>query len=121
MATMRREGYEFQVSRPRIIPREGPNGERLEPYEELMIDCLEVYVGVVMEKLGSRRATMLDMKNPGLGMVRMRFKILARGLLGYRSELLMDTRWSGIIYHRFFEYDLWACPQSDRNGGCLVV
>src|SRR6266480_430998 len=121
METMRREGYEFQVSRPRIIPREGPNGERLEPYEELMIDCPEGYVGVVMEKLGPRRATMLDMKNPGLGMVRMRFKIPARGLLGYRSEFLTDTRGTGIIHHRFFEYDLWAGPLSGRNRGVMVA
>src|SRR2546422_7513886 len=85
METMRREGFEFQVSRPRIIPREGPNGERLEPYEELMIDCPEGYLGVVMEKLGPRRAELLDMRNPGVGMVRMRFKIPARGLLGYRT------------------------------------
>src|SRR5205807_1967613 len=89
METMRREGYEFQVSRPRIIPREGPNGERLEPYEELMIDCPEGYLGVVMEKLGPRRAELLDMKNPGVGMVRMRFKIPARGMLGYRSEFML--------------------------------
>src|SRR3989449_185200 len=82
METMRREGFEFQVSRPRIIPREGPNGERLEPYEELMIDCPEGYLGVVMEKVGPRRAELLDMRNPGVGMVRMRFKIPARG----RSE-----------------------------------
>src|SRR5207247_2511910 len=81
METMRREGYEFQISRPRIIPREGPNGEQLEPYEELMIDCPEGYLGVVMEKLGPRRAALLDMKNPGQGTVRMRFKIPARGLL----------------------------------------
>src|SRR3989454_670170 len=121
METMRREGFEFQVSRPRIIPREGPNGERLEPYEELMIDCPEGYVGVVMEKLGPRRATMLDMKNPGLGMVRMRFKIPARGLLGYRSEFLTDTRGTGIIHHRFFEYDLWAGPLSGRNRGVMVA
>ena len=121
METMRREGYEFQVSRPRIIPREGPNGERLEPYEELMIDCPEGYVGVVMEKLGPRRATMLDMKNPGLGMVRMRFKIPARGLLGYRSEFLTDTRGTGIIHHRFYEYDLWAGPLAGRNRGVLVA
>jgi GTP-binding protein len=121
METMRREGYEFQVSRPRIIPREGPNGERLEPYEELMIDCPEGYVGVVMEKLGPRRATMLDMKNPGLGMVRMRFKIPARGLLGYRSEFLTDTRGTGIIHHRFFEYDSWAGPLSGRNRGVMVA
>src|SRR5207245_3624144 len=92
METMRREGHEFQVSRPRIIPREGPNGEQLEPYEELMIDCPEGYLGVVMEKLGPRRATLLDMRNSGGGMVRMRFKIPARGLLGYRSEFLTDTR-----------------------------
>src|SRR5881409_3837634 len=121
METMRREGYEFQVSRPRIIPREGPNGERLEPYEELMIDCPEGYVGVVMEKLGPRRATMLDMKNPGVGTVRMRFKIPARGLLGYRSEFLTDTRGTGIIHHRFFEYDLWAGPLSGRNRGVMVA
>ena len=121
METMRREGYEFQVSRPRIIPREGPNGERLEPYEELMIDCPEGYVGVVMEKVGPRRATMLDMKNPGLGMVRMRFKVPARGLLGYRSEFLTDTRGTGIIHHRFFEYGPWAGPISGRSRGVLVA
>jgi GTP-binding protein len=121
METMRREGYEFQVSRPRVIPREGPNGERLEPYEELMIDAPEAYVGVVMEKLGPRRATMLDMRNPGLGMVRMRFKVPARGLLGYRSEFLTDTRGTGIIHHRFFEYDLWAGPLAGRTRGVMVA
>ncbi|HEV8263743.1 MAG TPA: translational GTPase TypA [Gemmatimonadales bacterium] len=121
METMRREGYEFQVSRPRIIPREGPDGQLLEPYEELMIDCPEGYLGVVMEKLGPRRATMLDMKNPGLGMVRMRFKIPARGLLGYRSEFLTDTRGTGIIHHRFFEYGPWAGPISGRSRGVMVA
>src|SRR5829696_4642092 len=64
METMRREGYEFQVSRPRVITREGPNGERLEPYEELMFDIPEGYVGAVMEKIGTRRADMIEMKNP---------------------------------------------------------
>jgi len=121
METMRREGYEFQVSRPRIIPREGPDGERLEPYEELMIDAPEGYVGVVMEKLGPRRATMLDMRNPGLGMVRMRFKVPARGLLGYRSEFLTDTRGTGIIHHRFYEYGPWAGPISGRSRGVMVA
>jgi len=121
METMRREGYEFQVSRPRVIPREGPDGERLEPYEELMIDAPEGYVGVVMEKLGPRRATMLDMRNPGLGMVRMRFKVPARGLLGYRSEFLTDTRGTGIIHHRFFEYGPWAGPISGRSRGVMVA
>ncbi|HUL02986.1 MAG TPA: translational GTPase TypA [Gemmatimonadales bacterium] len=121
METMRREGYEFQVSRPRIIPREGPNGEQLEPYEELMIDCPEGYMGVVMEKLGPRRATMLDLKNPGLGTVRLRFKVPARGLLGYRSEFLTDTRGNGIMHHRFFEYGPWAGPITGRTRGVLVA
>ena len=80
METMRREGYEFQVSRPRVITREGPNGERLEPYEELSIDVPEEYLGIVIEKLGPRRAAMLEMKNPGQGMVRLLYRIPARGL-----------------------------------------
>src|SRR5437879_8285912 len=115
METMRRGGFECQVSRPRIIPREGPNGERLEPYEELMIDCPEGYLGVVMEKLGPRRAELLDMRNPGVGMVRMRFKIPARGLLGYRSEFLTDTRGTGIMHHRFFDYGPWAGPLDRKS------
>jgi len=121
METMRREGYEFQVSRPRIIPREGPNGEQLEPYEELMIDGPEGYLGVVMEKLGPRRATLLDMRNPGVGTVRMRFKIPARGLLGYRSEFLTDTRGTGIMHHRFLEYGPWAGPLEGRSRGVMVA
>jgi GTP-binding protein len=121
METMRREGFEFQVSRPRIIPREGPNGERLEPYEELMIDCPEGYLGVVMERLGPRRGQVLDMRNPGLGTVRLRFKIPARGLLGYRSEFLTDTRGTGIMHHRFFEYGPWAGPLSGRSRGVMVA
>jgi GTP-binding protein len=121
METMRREGYEFQVSRPRIIPREGPTGERLEPYEELVIDCPEGYVGVVMEKLGPRRAELLDMKNPGAGTVRMRFKIPARGLLGYRSEFLTDTRGTGMLHHRFYAYGPWAGPLSGRSRGVMVA
>jgi GTP-binding protein len=121
METMRREGFEFQVSRPRIIPREGPDGRMLEPYEELMLDVPEGYVGVAMEKLGPRRATLLDMRNPGQGTVRMRFKIPARGLLGYRSEFLTDTRGTGIMHHRFFEYDAWAGPITGRSRGVLVA
>jgi GTP-binding protein len=109
------------VSRPRIIPREGPHGEQLEPYEELMIDCPEGYLGVVMEKLGPRRATLLDMRNPGVGTVRMRFKIPARGLLGYRSEFLTDTRGTGIMHHRFLDYSAWAGPLAGRSRGVMVA
>ncbi len=121
METMRREGYEFQVSRPRVITKEGENGERLEPYEELMIDVPEEFMGAVMEKLGPRRAEMSEMKNPGQGMVRMTFRIPARGLFGYRSEFLTDTRGTGIMHHRFLDYGPWAGPLSGRKRGVLVA
>jgi GTP-binding protein len=120
METMRREGYEFQVSRPRVITREGAKGERLEPYEELAIDVPEEFLGVVIEKLGPRRAAMLEMKNPGQGMVRLLYKIPARGLFGYRSEFLTDTRGTGIMHHRFLEYGPWAGPLAGRLRGTLV-
>ena len=121
METMRREGYEFQVSRPRVITREGESGERLEPYEELMIDVPEEHMGAVLEKLGPRRAEMSEMRNPGQGMVRMTFKIPARGLFGYRSEFLTDTRGTGIMHHRFLDYGPWAGPLSGRKRGVLVA
>src|SRR2546429_1429697 len=84
-------------------------------------DLPEGYLGVVMEKLGPRRAELLDMRNPGVGMVRMRFKIPARGLLGYRSEFLTDTRGTGVMHHRFFDYGPWAGPLQGRSRGVLVA
>jgi len=121
METMRREGYEFQVSRPRVITRVGKNGERLEPYEELMIDVPEEYMGVVMEKLGPRRGELLEMKNPGQGAVRLTFQIPARGLFGYRSEFLTDTRGTGTMHHRFLDYGPWAGPLAGRKRGVMVA
>jgi len=121
METMRREGYEFQVSRPRVILKEGENGERLEPYEELTIDVPEEYMGVVMEKLGPRRSEMTEMRNPGQGQVRLTFRIPARGLFGYRSEFLTDTRGTGMMHHRFLDYGTWAGPLSGRKRGVLVA
>ncbi|HEX3928979.1 MAG TPA: translational GTPase TypA [Gemmatimonadales bacterium] len=121
METMRREGFEFQVSRPRVILREGSAGERLEPYEELTIDVPESYMGVVMEKLGPRRAEMTEMKNSGQGTVRLTFRIPARGLFGYRSEFLTDSRGTGTMHHRFLEYGGWAGPLSGRKRGVLVA
>src|SRR3989442_106500 len=116
---------EQEASAGDVVALAGPTevgiGERLEPYEELMIDCPEGYLGVVMEKLGPRRAELLDMRNPGVGMVRMRFKIPARGLLGYRSEFLTDTRGTGIMHHRFFDYGPWAGPLQGRSRGVLVA
>jgi GTP-binding protein len=121
METMRREGYEFQVSRPRVILKEGPDGESLEPYEELTIDVAEAYMGVVMEKLGPRRSEMLEMRNPGMGMVRLTFKIPARGLFGYRSEFMTDSRGTGIMHHRFLDYGQWAGPLAGRKRGVMIA
>jgi len=120
METMRREGYEFQVSRPRVITREGVNGERLEPYEELAIDVPEEFLGAVIEMLGPRRAEMLEMKNPGQGLVRLLYRIPARGLFGFRSEFLTTTRGVGIMHHRYLEYGSWAGPLAGRSRGTLV-
>jgi GTP-binding protein len=120
METMRREGYEFQVSRPRVILRTGLGGEKLEPYEELAIDVPEDYLGAVIEKLGPRRGEMIEMKNPGQGLVRVLYRIPARGLFGYRSEFLTDTRGTGIMHHRFLEYGPWAGGLATRSRGTLV-
>ena len=121
METMRREGFEFQVSRPRVITRVSDTGERMEPYEELMIDVAEDYMGPVMEKLGPRRAEMTEMRNPGMGLVRLVFKIPSRGLFGYRSEFLTDTRGTGTMHHRFLAYGPWAGPLAGRKRGVLVA
>jgi GTP-binding protein len=121
METMRREGYEFQVSRPRVITKLGPDGERLEPYEELTIDVPEDYMGVVMERLGPRRSELMEMKNPGQGTVRLTFRIPARGLFGYRSEFLTDTRGMGTMHHRFLDYGPWAGPLAGRKRGVMVA
>ncbi|GAB1344955.1 translational GTPase TypA [Gemmatimonas sp.] len=120
METMRREGFEFQVSRPRVITRVDENGQKLEPFEELAIDVPEDYLGVVIEKLGPRKAEMIEMKNPGQGLVRLLYRVPARGLFGYRSEFLTDTRGTGIMHHRFLEYGPWAGPLSGRSRGVLV-
>ena len=121
METMRREGFEFQVSRPRVITRVSDTGERMEPYEELMIDVAEEYMGPVMEELGPRRAEMTEMRNPGMGLVRLVFKIPSRGLFGYRSEFLTDTRGTGTMHHRFLSYGPWAGPLAGRKRGVLVA
>ncbi|GDX88071.1 translational GTPase TypA [Gemmatimonadota bacterium] len=120
METMRREGFEFQVSRPRVITHEGPDGEKLEPYEELSIDVPDEFMGVVIEQLGPRKGQMLEMKHPGHGLVRLLYKIPARGLFGYRSEFMTDTRGTGIIHHRFLEYGPWAGYLAGRGRGVLV-
>ena len=121
METMRREGYEFQVSRPRVILHEDESGKTLEPYEEAVIEVPEAFVGAVMEKMGPRRGEILDMNPSGRGPVRIRFKVPARGLFGYRSEFLTDTRGEGTLHHRFLEYGPWAGPLAGRRRGVLVA
>ena len=121
METMRREGYEFQVSRPRVLMREGPAGEPLEPYEELVAEVPESRVGTVIEKLGSRRGEMLEMRPSGRGPIRLRFRIPARGLFGYRTEFLSDTRGDGLMHHRFLEYGSWAGALPGRDRGAVVA
>jgi GTP-binding protein len=121
METMRREGYEFQVSRPRVIEKRGEDGARLEPYEEVLVDVRDPVVGTVMEKLGPRRGELQDMRPDGEGSTRLRFRIPARGLFGYRSEFLTDTRGEGLLNHHFLEYGPWAGPIQGRKRGVLVA
>jgi GTP-binding protein len=125
METMRREGYEFAVSRPRIITKQDARGDTLEPFEEVLIDVPESYVGVVIQKLGSRRGQLLEMRNSGRsdgtgGLVRIVYKMPARGLFGYRGEFLTDTRGEGIIHHRFSGYAPWAGEIETRERGVMV-
>ena len=121
METMRREGYEFQVSRPRVIVREGADGSRQEPWEEVAVEVPEDMVGVVMEKLGGRGGTVEEMRPMGDGMTRLKFRIATRGLFGYRSEFLTDTRGEGILHHRFLEYGPWSGSIKRRGRGVLVA
>ena len=119
METMRREGYEFMVSQPRVIIRE-IDGVNCEPYEELIIDIQEQYVGAVMEKIGPRRGEMLDMQIGNDGQARLRYRIPARGLFGYRTEFLTDTRGTGILHHQFMEYAPAAGEVQRRTRGVLI-
>lgn len=118
--TMRREGYEFQVSKPEVITVE-QNGQIYEPIEYLVIDVPEEYLGSVMEKLGIRKAEMVNMHNPSSGYVRLEYKIPARGLIGYRSEFLTDTRGNGIMNHVFHGYEPYKGEIKGRMRGVLVA
>lgn len=117
--TMRREGYEFQVSRPKVLYK-GEGAARQEPYEYLVIDVAEEYVGTVIEKLGPRKGEMLNMAPQKDGHVRLEFLIPARGLLGYRSEFLSDTRGTGLLTHTFHGYGEFKGDIPGRNNGALI-
>jgi GTP-binding protein len=122
METMRREGYEFQVSRPRVLTRKDDSGQIQEPYEEAVVEIPSGMVGTVIEKMGPRKAEMVEMKPMGdSGTTRLRFRVPARGLFGYRSEFLTDTRGEGILHHTFEEWGPWAGPLRGRSRGVLVA
>jgi GTP-binding protein len=116
---MRREGFEFALSRPQVIVKE-IDGRKMEPYEALVVDIDEEHVGAVMEKLQVRRGEMTDMVNPGTGRVRIEFKIPTRGLFGIRTEFLSETRGTGLLYHTFLEYGPYRGEIAGRNRGALV-
>lgn len=117
---MRREGFELQASKPEVIIRE-IDGKKVEPFERLVIDVPEEYAGTVMESLGTRRVEMVNMNNNGFGMIRLEYKIPARGLIGYRNEFLTLTRGYGVMNHSFDGYYSYI-PGSigGRRAGVLI-
>ncbi len=116
---MRREGYEFQVSRPKVIFKE-VNGKTHEPIEELVVEVPDEYVGAVMNKLGARKAELKTMTASGNNETRLTFKIPSRCLIGYRSELLTDTKGFGVMNHVFDGYEEYKGDVSERTRGSLV-
>jgi GTP-binding protein len=116
---MRREGYEFQVSRPRVIYKE-INGEKHEPMEHAIIDVGEEFTGVVIEKMGVRKGELLNMVQGSDGYTRLEFKVPARGLIGFRGEFLTDTRGTGILNHLFAGYEPFKGNVLSRSRGVLV-
>ena len=117
---MRREGYELSVSQPETITKQ-IDGKTHEPMESLVIDCPEEFIGVVTQKLGTRKGRMTKMANNGHGRVRLEFRIPARGLIGFRSEFLTDTRGTGLLNHIFDGYEPWQGPIAKRSTGALVA
>ncbi|MEW6335815.1 MAG: translational GTPase TypA [Acidobacteriota bacterium] len=117
---MRREGYEMSVGKPEVVTRE-IDGDRHEPIELLVVDCPEEYIGVVTQKAGGRRGRMMRMVNHGSGRVRMEFRIPSRGLIGFRTEFLTDTRGTGIANHLFEGWEPWQGEIAHRATGAMVA
>jgi len=118
--TMRREGYEFQVSKPQVITKQ-IDGQTYEPFEYLIVDVPEDFMGTVMEKLGPRRAQLQNMTILNDGFMRLEFIVPARGLIGFRSEFLTDTKGNGIMNHVFYDYLPYAGEIPERNKGALIA
>lgn len=120
--TMRREGFELSISRPRVLFREDPDtGARLEPIEEVQIDVDEEFSGIVIEKLAERRGELRDMRPSGAGKTRLVLHCPARGLIGYQGEFMTDTRGTGILYRAFHEYAPYKGPIQGRRNGVLIA
>ena len=119
--TMRREGFELTIGRPRVLTRENPEtGDREEPFEDVLVDVDEPYTGVVVEKISKRKGVMQDMRPSGGGKVRLTFHMPSRGLIGYHGEFLTDTRGSGIMNRIFSGYEPWAGTMEGRRNGSLI-
>ncbi len=119
--TMRREGFELSISRPRVLTRTDPDsGKTLEPYEDVVVDVDEEFSGTVVEAIAKRKGRMEDMRPSGGGKVRLRFIAPSRGLIGYHGDFMTETRGTGVIYRVFREYGPFAGPIDDRRNGVLV-
>lgn len=118
--TMRREGFELSVSRPRVLFKTGENGELLEPIEEILIDVDDGYSGVVVEKVSQRKGIMTDMRPSGGGKTRLTFLAPSRGLIGYQSEFLTDTRGTGIMNRLYHGHEAYKGDIGGRNRGALI-
>ncbi|MDH3523307.1 MAG: translational GTPase TypA [Acidobacteriota bacterium] len=118
---MRREGYEFSVGKPEVLTRRGADGALEEPMERLTVDCPEEYVGAVTQILGPRRGRMMNMSNHGSGRVRMEFRVPARGLIGFRTQFLTETKGTGIMNHLFEDFGPWQGEIPHRTTGALVA
>jgi len=119
--TMRREGYEFSVSKPEVIYKYDENGRRLEPMEHVIIDVPDEYAGMVIEKLGQRKGELTNMYTGGNGHTRLEFSIPSRGLIGYRSEFMTDTKGTGIINTIFDKYSPYKGDIQYRRSGSLIA
>ena len=119
--TMRREGFELSISRPRVIMKRDENGQLLEPVEEVVVDVDEEFSGAVVEKLGQRRAEMIDMIPSQVGnKVRLIFHAPSRGLIGYHSEFLTDTRGTGVMNRIFYDFEPYKGEIEDRRNGVMI-
>ncbi|NQU95061.1 MAG: translational GTPase TypA [Candidatus Omnitrophica bacterium] len=118
--TMRREGYEMEVSKPHVILKE-MGGQTLEPVEEVVIEVENEYQGVVMQAIGARKAKMQDLKTTSSGTIRMEFVIASRALIGFRSDFLLMTRGSGIMYQNFLEYQTHKGDMPSRQSGVMIA